>query len=86
MPRGCRSNRRTSSVMKHQIQAIQAIKNSQRHIFSQETEEPKRERPTEIWPMKNLAADPYSSNNYSGIVDSNQLWSEDVRNYWDPKV
>ena len=88
MPRGFRSNRRVSSVLQQQIQALEQIRNSQRQIYSQEKKGLENERLTEIMPMKTLAiTDPISPSNYNYKIDSDQIWREDINvNYSDFKV
>ena len=88
MPRGFRSNRRVSSVLQQQIQALEQIRNSQRQFYSQEKKGLENERRTEILPMTTLATtELISPSNYNYKIDSDQIWSEDIRlNYSDCEV
>ena len=85
--RGHRYHRRVSlynNVLHQQIQALEQIKNNQRHLYSQEGSPTSNKRPTEMWPMKNNNTD-NSSHNYN-LVDSYQPWKEEDARFLTPRV
>ena len=73
-----------NNVLHQQIQALEQIKNNQRHLYSQEGEPRSNKRPTEMWPMKNNNTD-NSSHNYN-LVDSYQPWKEEDAIFLTPRV
>ena len=85
IPRGFRNSPRVTSVLQQQIQALEQIRDSQRHLYLQESGGVKNDRPKENRLFKGIGTGSVAGNNYR-IVDSDQFSTEDVRNDFKTKV